>query len=319
MDNTDEVTLRFLAAPTHRGYSGNVDAGRVLEWIDKSSYALATMWTGGRTVTAYVGNVRFRHPVHIGDLVEVMSKLIHTGRSSLHILVTVDAIDPRTGDATRTTSCLVVFVAIDNNGRSKEIRKWEPRSLEDARAQQSAIQRIELRAAIEKSMAEQQYTDAGSAPRILLRFLAAPMDVNWGGNVHGGFVMRWIDEAAHVLVTSYTHTTRNVAVYTGGIRFYQPMHVGDLVEVEARLLHTGRTSMHVSVHVRSGDPRTMDLRLTTHCLVLFVSLDDDGNALEAPVWVPVTAEDLALDRHAVELAALRDTMTQAPIGDSQAQ
>ena len=49
-------------------------------------------------------------------------------------------------------------------------------------------------------MAAQTYTDAGTAPREVLRFLASPTDVNWGGKVHGGIVMRWIDEAAHVLI-----------------------------------------------------------------------------------------------------------------------
>lgn len=315
----DEVTLRFLAAPTDVGYSGNVDGGRVLEWIDKASYALATAWTGQRTVTAYVGNVRFRKPVRVGNLVEVTARLIHTGRSSLHIIVTVDATDPRSGQQVRATSCLVIFVAVGEDGRSVEVPKWQPRTEQDLRDQDSAVRRIALRAAIEQAMSEQHYTEAGTAPRIVLRFLAAPTDVNWGGNVHGGFVMRWIDEAAHVLATSYTHSSRNVAVYTGGIRFYQPLHVGDLVEVEARLLHTGRTSMHISVHVRSGDPRTMDLRLTTHCLVLFVALDESGRALEAPKWVPVSAEDVALDQHAVDLVELRATMSQAPVGDASAQ
>ncbi len=319
MKINDELTMRFLAAPTHVGYSGNVDAGRVLEWIDKATYALATAWTGQRTVTAYVGNVRFRKPVRVGNLVEVTARLIHTGRSSLHMLVTVDATDPRSGLQLHATTCLVIFVAVDESGRSIEVPKWQARTEQDIRDQESAVQRIALRAAIEKAMSEQQYTDAGTAPRVVLRFLAAPMDVNWGGHVHGGFVMRWIDEAAHVLVTSYTHSSRNVAVYTGGVRFYQPMHVGDLVEVEARLVHTGRTSMHISVHVRSGDPRTMDLRLTTHCLVMFVSLDEDGNALEAPAWVPVSAEDTALDQHAIDLGELRATMSQAPLGDASAQ
>ena len=38
------------------------------------------------------------------------------------------------------------------------------------------------------------------------------------------------------------------------MRFYRPLRIGHVVEVEARLLHTGRTAMHVGVHVRSGDP-----------------------------------------------------------------
>ena len=57
--------------------------------------------------------------------------------------------------------------------------------------------------------------------------------------MHGGKVMRWIDEAAHVLATQWLGTGANIAVYAGGFRFYRPLRIGHLVEVEARLLHTG--------------------------------------------------------------------------------
>ena len=125
----------------------------------------------------------------------------------------------------------------------------------------------------------QTYCDAGTAPRTALRFLAAPTDVNWGGKVHGGIVMRWIDEAAHVLATGWTGSAANVAVFAGGVRFYRPLRIGHLVEVEARLLLTGTSSMHISVHVRSGDPAGGELDLTTHSLIVFVPLDDDGHAV----------------------------------------
>ena len=77
---------------------------------------------------------------------------------------------------------------------------------------------------------------------------------------------------------------------------------------EARLLHTGTSSMHISVHVRSGDPATGELELTTHCLIIFVALDAAGAAVPAPDWVPVTDEDRALESHAVHLASLREAV-----------
>ena len=58
-----------------------------------------------------------------------------------------------------------------------------------------------------------------------------------------------------------------------------PFGSGHLVEVEARLLHTGRTSMHIGVHVRSGDPATGELALTTFCRTVFVGIDADRRAL----------------------------------------
>jgi 4-hydroxybenzoyl-CoA thioesterase len=305
-----ELTLRFLAAPTDAGYSGNVSGGRVLEWIDKAGYACAVGWSGSYCVTAYVGNVRFARPVRVGHLVEATATLVHTGRSSMHILVSVQSGDPKDGVLEDATRCLIIFVAVDGDGRPIPVPEWQPLDDADLEAQASAVRRIGLRAEIEKALAAQTYSEAGTAPRTVLRFLAAPTDVNWGGKVHGGIVMRWIDEAAHVLATRWTGSPRNVAVYAGGVRFYRPLRIGHLVEVEARLLHTGTTSMHVSVHVRSGDPATGELELTTHCLIIFVGLDELGAAVPAPPWTPASDEDRALDAHALHLAELRAAVDQ---------
>jgi 4-hydroxybenzoyl-CoA thioesterase len=111
------MTLRFLAAPTDTGYSGSVDGGRVLEWIDKAAYALAASWSGRYCVTAYVGHIRFTRPVVAGHLVEVTARLVHTGRSSMHIETTVRSGAPTGADLLVTTRCLVIFVAVDDDGR----------------------------------------------------------------------------------------------------------------------------------------------------------------------------------------------------------
>lgn len=305
------VTLRFLAAPTDAGYAGDVSGGRVLEWIDKAGYAAAVGWGGTYCVTAYVGNVRFTKPVAVGHLVEATARLVHTGRSSMHILVSVSSGDPRRGALEPATECLMVFVAIDADRHSVTVPAWEPLNDPDRERQASAIRRIALRAKIEEAMATQRYSDAGTAPRMTLRFLAAPTDVNWGGNVHGGIVMRWIDEAAHILATQWTKNPDNVAVFVGGVRFYRPLHIGHLVEVEARLLHTGARSMHISVHVRSGDPASGILEQTTHCLIVFVARDEQGQASLVPPWQPSVPEDKALEDHALELIALRSEIPRS--------
>lgn len=301
-----EITLRFLAAPTDAGQSGSVSAGRVLEWIDKAGYAAAARWSGSYTVTAYVGNVRFSRPVEVGDLVEARARVILTGRSSMHVTVQVSSGPPRTGGLEPATQCLMIFVAVDEEGRPTPVPPLEPRTMEERLLAQWGERRKELRDEVVAAMERQTYSEEGTAPREVLRFLAAPTDVNWGGKVHGGIVMRWIDEAAHVLATRWTQDASNVAIFTGGVRFYQPLRIGDLVEVEARLLHTGPHSMHIGVHVRSGDPAGGELALTTFCRTVFVPIDEQRRAREVPHWEPVSAEDLALDRHAVELVEIRD-------------
>jgi acyl-CoA hydrolase len=139
---------------------------------------------------------------------------------------------------------------------------------------------------------------------VVLRFLAEPTDVNFGGKVHGGAVMKWIDQAGYTCAVGWSGRYC-VTVYVGGIRFYEPVHIGDLVEVRARLLHTGRTSMHVAVDVRAGDPKDGRYPQTTHCMIVFVAVDDRGRPVEVEPWTPETEEDKALEKYAEGLAELR--------------
>lgn len=298
------IVLRFLAAPMDITYGGTVHGGKLLEWIDKAGYACAVGWSGHYCVTVYVGDVRFTRPVAIGELVEVQAQLVHTGRTSMHILVSVSSADPKTGAFTEATRCVTVFVAVDGDGRPTSVPTWTPPTPEAADLEAAALRSAEVRASIKAAMDEQTYSDAGTAPERTLRFLAAPSDVNWGGKVHGGTVMRWIDEAAYVCAVGW-NSGRAIAVYAGGVRFYRPVRIGSVVEVTARLIHTGPHSMHISTHVRSGDPRTDELELTTHCLMVFVGLDEENQSALVPTWTPRSDEDVALDQHAQHLIELR--------------
>ncbi|UUZ72067.1 acyl-CoA thioesterase [Polaromonas sp. P1(28)-8] len=128
---------------------------------------------------------------------------------------------------------------------------------------------------------------------ITLRFLAEPSTVNFGGKVHGGTVMKWIDEAGYACATSWAKRYC-VTVSVGTIRFQRPIMIGDLVEVQARLAYTGRTSMNISVEVRAGDMKTGQMETITDCLVVFVAVDAAGQTIPVPTWQPETPGDIAL-------------------------
>ena len=307
-----DITLRFLAAPTDVAFIGSaaIAGGRVLEWIDKAAYACAVGWSGGYCVTAYVGNVNFTRPIQSGDMVEAHAQVVHTGRSSMHIEVTVSSTAPHHVNYTTATSCTVIFVAVGDQGRPIPVPQWNPVTADDRERDESAIDKIALRADIEAAMRKQNYTDASTAPEATLRFLAAPTDVNWGGKTHGGTVMRWIDDAAYVCACGWSGA-KTIAAYSGGIRFYRPILIGHIVEVHARLLYTGRSSMHVSVHVRSGDPKAPNMQLTTHCMTVFVAMDQNNRPTPVPRWEPTHEEDRKLEDHAQHLIKLRSRL--APV------
>ena len=151
---------------------------------------------------------------------------------------------------------------------------------------------------------------AEATREITLRFLAEPGDVNFGGKVHGGAVMRWIDQAGYACAVSWSgHYC--VTVYVGGIRFLHPILIGHLVEVHARLIHTGRTSMHIAIAVRTGDPREGGLTETAHCTMVFVAVNSMGSPVPVHPWVPVTPEDQRLQAHALKQMELRSAMEAA--------
>lgn len=143
-------------------------------------------------------------------------------------------------------------------------------------------------------------------PRELtLRFLAQPTDVNYGGKVHGGVVMRWIDQAGYAAAVGWSGRYC-VTVAVGGIRFVAPIRISDLVTVRAKLIHTGTTSMHFAVDVLAADPmQPQSARLCTHCVIVFVALDAvEGKPVAVPAWQPVDDDDRRLADYAEQVMAL---------------
>jgi acyl-CoA hydrolase len=142
---------------------------------------------------------------------------------------------------------------------------------------------------------------------VTLRFLAEPGDVNFGGKVHGGAVMKWIDQAGYTCAAGWTGSYC-VTVYLGGLHFLGPIHVGDLVELQALVIRTGRTSLDVALDVYARDPKRSERRRTGHCVIVFVALDPDGRPCSVPPWEPKEKIDLALKAYAERLSELRKQM-----------
>ena len=120
------ITLRFLAEPSTVNFGGKVHGGTVMKWIDEAGYTCATAWSKRYCVTVYVGGIRFHRPIRIGDLVEVEARLAYTGNTSMNIDVEVRSGDIKTGVLHTTTECLIVFVAVDEEGKTVPVDAWTP-------------------------------------------------------------------------------------------------------------------------------------------------------------------------------------------------
>ena len=120
------ITLRFLAEPSTINFGGKVHGGTVMKWIDEAGYACATRWAKRYCVTVSVGSIRFQRPIMIGDLVEVEARLAYTGATSMNISVEVRAGDMKNGQMQVITDCVVVFVAVDTDGKTIPVEAWLP-------------------------------------------------------------------------------------------------------------------------------------------------------------------------------------------------
>ena len=147
-----------------------------------------------------------------------------------------------------------------------------------------------------------------TGPRgVTLRFLAEPGHVNFGGKVHGGAVMKWIDQAGYTCAAGWTGEYC-VTLYVGGLHFLKPIRVGEIVELRALVIHTGRTSLHIAIDIYAGDPKEATKTRCGHCVIVFVALGEDGRPRPVPSWEPKTDTDRALQRYALRLNELRRLM-----------
>ncbi len=145
----------------------------------------------------------------------------------------------------------------------------------------------------------------------VFRFISQPTDVNWGGKVHGGSVMKWMDQAAYACAAGWS-AGYAVTASVGGMSFLRPIRIGDLVEISAMIVLTGTSSMAIAVEVDSLDILTRGRARTTRCVMVFVAVDDAGRPVPVPSWVPVTEADRRLADYArrlkTELAEAQDDL-----------
>jgi len=148
------------------------------------------------------------------------------------------------------------------------------------------------------------------------RFLAEPTDVNFGGKVHGGMVMKWIDQASYACAAKWSKSYC-VTVSANAIRFIRPILVGQMISVDARIVHTGKTSMHMYVLVRASDPKKNENVVTNRCFITFTAVDESGYPVQVPKFVPESEEDKKLElvaMHAKEFAIQLDKDFEQKLG-----
>jgi uncharacterized protein (TIGR00369 family) len=124
------------------------------------------------------------------------------------------------------------------------------------------------------------------ASRIQIAQLMHLEHANLLGNVHGGWIMKLVDEAG--ALTCMRHSQRRVVtVAIDSMVFHNPIKIGDLVLLSAEVTYTGRTSMEAEVQVQAENPVTGERTHTNTAYLVYVALDDQGKPTPVP---PIKAE-----------------------------
>jgi uncharacterized protein (TIGR00369 family) len=128
-----------------------------------------------------------------------------------------------------------------------------------------------------------------SASRISLAQLMQPEHANNLGHVHGGWIMKLVDEAGALACMRHAQQ-RVVTVAVDRMTFHQPIRITDLVTLTAEVSYVGRTSLEAEVHVVAENPITGERTHTNTAYLVYVALDENGKPVPVPRLIPETEE-----------------------------
>jgi acyl-CoA hydrolase len=128
------------------------------------------------------------------------------------------------------------------------------------------------------------------ASRINIAQLMQPEHANNLGNVHGGWIMKLVDEAGALACMRHAQR-RVVTVAVDSMVFREPIKIGDLVILNAEVTYTGRTSMESEVQVIAEDPITGERTHTNTAYLVYVALDDMGRPTSVPGLITENDEE----------------------------
>ncbi|HUG25794.1 acyl-CoA thioesterase [Piscinibacter sp.] len=128
--------------------------------------------------------------------------------------------------------------------------------------------------------------------------LMTPDMANFAGNVHGGTILKLLDQVAYACASRYCGRYV-VTLSVDQVVFRQPIHVGELVTFLACVNYTGTTSMEIGIKVVAENIQTQTLRHANSCFFTMVATDDQRKPVPVPPLSPVS-DDQRRRHHAAK-------------------
>lgn len=127
--------------------------------------------------------------------------------------------------------------------------------------------------------------------QLSMTVLMTPDMANFSGNVHGGTILKLLDQAAYACASRYAGRYV-VTLSVDQVMFRQPIHVGELVTLLAAVNHTGSSSMEIGIKVVAENIRSQVVRHANSCFFTMVAVDDAGKPAKVPPLKPVSADEV---------------------------
>ena len=140
--------------------------------------------------------------------------------------------------------------------------------------------------------------------KLSMTVLMTPDQANFSGNVHGGTILKYLDQVAYACASRYAGSYV-VTLSVDQVTFRQPVYVGALVTFLASVNFTGRTSMEVGIKVITENIREKSVRHTNSCFFTMVAVGEDGRPIEVPKLEPVTADQKRRYQNALQRREIR--------------
>ena len=141
------------------------------------------------------------------------------------------------------------------------------------------------------------------AHQLNMTVLMSPDMANFSGNVHGGAILRLLDQVAYACASRYSRRYV-VTLSVDQVTFLQPIHVGELVSFLASVNHTGKSSMEIGIKVVAEDIRSQVVRHVNSCFFTMVAVDEARKPVQVPPLTPSTPDE----RRRWDAALMRKTL-----------
>jgi len=152
---SSSILSRWMG-PAEANTSGNVHGGVLMHLCDEVAGIAAVRHSGARVVTAAMDRMSFRHPVFVGQLVNVKATVNAAWRTSMEVGVRVESENVRTGEVLHTSTAYLTMVALDEYGNPTAVPPIKPETPDETRRAREAQLRRDTRLAERRRIEEER-------------------------------------------------------------------------------------------------------------------------------------------------------------------